>query len=339
MEKLLVLLSLVGACLSASGIDYSNQAGWEGSCNTGSMQSPIDVNFAHNTVHYTSSFPDVGADVGVSFDGSKYVIDGEIDPIKMPSNWPVGHTNGLKPLQLHIHWGKDSTHGAEHHLFGDEHAGEVHLVMRNLDQNDENADDYYSVFGIFLDEVEANSAELDASIVELMGKIAASPNDVDALATFPLSDFYDTENEVVYTYEGSLTTPTCTEHVFWHVFDRAILVPSDSMTTLRASNDESSTNRDTQALNGREITQRLLGQKFDDSEFEEQTNDSSQNEAKQEETDQEETDDQDENVPDFDADGCEYDTEMNMYKCYYGSATSVIFSSILGATTFLVLLL
>ena len=40
--------------------------------------------------------PPPGADVGVSFDGSKYVIDGEIDPIKMPSNWPVGHTNGLK---------------------------------------------------------------------------------------------------------------------------------------------------------------------------------------------------------------------------------------------------
>lgn len=313
-----MLVACVGLAGAETGAtDYYDQGSWGGSCQTGSQQSPIDIDYAHTTIHYSSSFPDLGDPREVSYDGSKYSMVDDTAIIYMPDNWPVGHSYGLQPLQFHLHWGEDSTHGAEHHLFGDAHAAEVHLVMRNLDQNDPDSDDYYSVFGVFLDEVEDDSDELDDDIVTMMDGIVESVNDYDSITSFPLATLYSAANEVIYTYEGSLTTPECDEHVFWHVFDASIKVPTSTMATLR-STTSTKTNRDTQELGDREITQRLLGQRFDDSEYDEQTNDSSNNPEEEEE----------ESYEDPDADGCEYIEDWNMYKCWYDSGAATHYATL-----------
>ena len=122
--------------------------------------------------------------------GIKYSLD-KPDVVKMPGTWPVGVDQGLQLLQLHLHWGDSRENGAEHHLFSTQYQvdvrvfvfvclsvcpygcnppqfhsygctflivsisqGELHLVTRNLDQNNPESDDYYAVFGIFLEEVD-----------------------------------------------------------------------------------------------------------------------------------------------------------------------------------------
>lgn len=259
-----LLLLLLGTAISLSWAaegeySYSDQAAWGGVCTTGERQSPIDVNSVKNTVSYISHIASFGGGQAVTkkTEGLKTVQFDLTDTptIVMPDTWPVGHTKGLQALQLHFHWGTSGAGGSEHKLFGKHYKGEAHLVTRNLDQEDEEADDYLAVFGVFLQTgVIAQADEISDSIADL---VAGRSTNID------LDDLYKPQTKSIFTYRGGLTTPGCNEIVFWQVLEEPITLTVDDMNALREAVTYDENFREIQELNGRDITHRLLDQHYD----------------------------------------------------------------------------
>lgn len=261
MKLLLLLLgTAISLSLAAEGeYSYSDQAAWGGVCTTGERQSPIDVNSVKNTVSYISHIASFGGSQAVKKNtvGLKTVQFDLTDTptIVMPDTWPVGHTKGLQALQLHFHWGESGAGGSEHKLFGKHYKGEAHLVTRNLDQEDAEADDYLAVFGVFLQTgVIAQADTISESIGELANGLSTN---------IDLDDLYKPQTKSIFTYRGGLTTPGCNEIVFWQVLEEPITLTVDDMNAIRGAVPYDENFREIQELNGRDITHRLLDQHYD----------------------------------------------------------------------------
>lgn len=263
--KLIILVSALVVLTSGAVYDYTDQGSWGGVCNTGNQQSPIDVNMVDGMAYYKEEIETFGGDVTVNYDADNkntlYFGIAEVPAkvITMPANWPVGHTNGLELLQVHLHWGDKGSGGSEHMFFGKHYDGEMHLVTRNLDQADETAWDAYAVFGVFLVNV-PDEADVVHPLGETLQQIVQG-----ASAIMPLDAWYKSEGHGnnIFTYKGSLTTPGCSEVVFWQVLMEPIGVHETVMNLMYDHESISSNYRDVQPLNGRHITHRVLGTVFE----------------------------------------------------------------------------
>ena len=264
MKFLLLLGAVITAGWAADGVySYSDQAAWGGVCTTGKHQSPIDINKISDTIYYGSAISTFGDDVKVAMktEGLMTVqFDLTDTPIfkNFPDDWPVGQTKGLQGLQLHFHWGMDpQTMGSEHMLNGKQHHGEVHLVTRNLDQDDEEASDYYAVLGALIDE---ETGDVDADADNQIAAILNGQSAVDLDALF-IEQGHKHKNSI-FTYEGSLTTPGCDEKVYWQLLEKPIVISAATMALLRlkGAGKFAYNYREIQELNGRHVTHRLLNQ-------------------------------------------------------------------------------
>lgn len=267
------LLLLLGAVITVSLADegtysYSDQAAWGGVCSTGKHQSPIDIKEIKNTVYYDSEISSFQFPCSIelkkgSLKTTQFALTATPTFTNMPENWPVGHTKGLQALQLHLHWGRGDDMGSEHMLNGKQFVAELHLVTRNLDQDDETASDYYAVFGFFMEVVSEDSEDAVSGTLDDLLAGEKHQLELDEL-------FFRNSGSVrsIYTYEGSLTTPGCDEKVFWQVMQEPIKVKQGLIDSMVKSghirddkNNEFSFNyREIQELNGRHITHRLLHQ-------------------------------------------------------------------------------
>lgn len=132
--------------------------------------------------------------------------------------------------QFHFHA------SSEHTVDGARADAELHLVHRA--SNGELA-----VLGVLLVEGEANAAL--GSVLESSGAVHAAPVEIDPAALLPASG-------ASARYDGSLTTPPCSEGVSWNVF----LTPATlSKAQLDALADAYPANhRPVQTLHGRTVT-------------------------------------------------------------------------------------
>jgi carbonic anhydrase len=135
-------------------------------------------------------------------------------------------------LQLHWHWGSDSSKGSEHTMNGKEYPIEVHLVHVNTKYyvdgapsqgNFDNADGL-AVLGIFYEISTEDNANL-TNIVSKVNEVAVEQrrrrkqgrqaNLVDLDMTLALESFLPADTTQYYYYQGGLTTPSCNEAVLW----------------------------------------------------------------------------------------------------------------------------
>jgi carbonic anhydrase len=130
---------------------------------------------------------------------------------------------------------------SEHRIGKRSYPAEMHLVHST-------ADDELAVIGVFLEEGEENAA-LAASLAEVPrepGEEREVDSEVDPLDLIP-----DRGSGKVYRYEGSLTTPPCSEEVLWTVYQQPIEASSEQLTELATAYDDNA--RPLQPLNGREL--------------------------------------------------------------------------------------
>ncbi|XP_049304909.1 carbonic anhydrase [Bactrocera dorsalis] len=151
---------------------------------------------------------------------------------------PLG-TDLYKLEQFHSHWGCTDDKGSEHTVDGVSYAGELHLVHWNTTKYESfakaaSAPDGLAVLGVFFEASDNAHPELE-KITNLLpfvvhkGDRVTLPDACDPSKLLPTTTSY-------WTYEGSLTTPPCSESVIWIVFKTPIEVSRDQLDAMRNLN-------------------------------------------------------------------------------------------------------
>ncbi|XP_055453538.1 carbonic anhydrase 9 isoform X2 [Psammomys obesus] len=164
-------------------------------------------------------------------------------------------------LQLHLHWGSSDRPGSEHTVNGHRFPAEIHVVHLSTAFSELREalgrPGGLAVLAVLLQEgPEENSAyeQLLSHLEEIAeeGSKTEIPGlDVSALLPSDLSRYY--------RYEGSLTTPPCSQGVIWTVLNQTVKLSASQLHTLSVSlwgphDSRLQLNfRDTQPLNGRMI--------------------------------------------------------------------------------------
>ncbi|XP_019872321.1 carbonic anhydrase 1 isoform X2 [Aethina tumida] len=137
--------------------------------------------------------------------------------------------------QFHCHWGDSDDRGSEHTINGQQYAGELHLVHWNSTKYhsfEEAAKhpDGLCVLGVFLKPGHKNH-ELDKIVAQLSH---IEYKDEAARILVPLDPgHFLPEDSGYYTYQGSLTTPPCSECVIWIIFKEPLEVSHDQLAAFR----------------------------------------------------------------------------------------------------------
>lgn len=153
-----------------------------------------------------------------------------------------------------MHWGDKNGEGSEHLIDGRAAELEIHFVHTKQGASSTDSS-YYAVISVlaevdYVDEC-GPWQKLDPSEVTSSG---------NAYTLYKV--YFDSllpDNLDYYYYEGSLTTPPCTETVLWFVLKNKIQVPASYLGSLRQVRDSHGQNirrnfRDTQYMGGRSVT-------------------------------------------------------------------------------------
>jgi carbonic anhydrase len=206
-------------------------------CGDGKSQSPIDID---QTVR--SDVPALGADfkpASLKIVHHAHIADGINNGHTIQINYPEGDmlTIGDEQFQLvQYHF-----HGpSEHTVRGQHYPMEMHLVHKS-------AEGKLAVVGVFIEEGAHNAAfdPIWSNLPSTKGSENHYENvmvDVDALLPAVKTS---------YRYDGSLTTPPCSEGVKWIVMTTPIQLSADQIGVFRAI--VNGNNRPTQPLNGRSV--------------------------------------------------------------------------------------
>mmetsp|Transcript_9574 Transcript_9574/g.18661 ORF Transcript_9574/g.18661 Transcript_9574/m.18661 type:complete len:236 (+) Transcript_9574:3899-4606(+) len=100
------------------------------------------------------------------------------------------------PVQYHFHA------PSEHTVKGEPHDMELHIVHQNIEDPNK-----LGGLAIFFKRGGADHPFINQSI-----RAASEPTEIDIMSLFPTCELND-----YYSYPGSLTFPSCTENVHWHV--------------------------------------------------------------------------------------------------------------------------
>jgi carbonic anhydrase len=197
-------------------------------CGTGAEQSPIDIKapvlgqFEPPAVNYTATegtASDNGHTLKVSFElGSSIKLNERL----------------YRLVELHYH----AT--SEHTLEGTSYPAELHFVHKTVD-------DKIAVIGVLLEA----ASEPNTTWASVINALAAAPKTGSAsVGKLQLQQIMPQEPEV-YRYEGSLTTPPCSEGVKWSVMTQPVKVSAKQIAKL--TKRYAANSRAVQPLNERDI--------------------------------------------------------------------------------------
>jgi carbonic anhydrase len=206
-------------------------------CGGGKNQSPIDID---QTVR--ADLPEMRAaypPVSLKIIHAAHIADG----INNGHTIQVNYTNGdvltigseqFQLVQYHFHI------PSEHTVKGQHHAMEMHLVHKS-------AAGRLAVIGVFIDEG-AHNAAFDPLLANLPSTKGAETHINDVMVD--VNQLLPSSLES-YRYDGSLTTPPCSEGVKWIVMTTPIQMSAEQIAAFRALINGN--NRPVQPLNGRTV--------------------------------------------------------------------------------------
>ncbi|KAH6932740.1 hypothetical protein HPB50_009061 [Hyalomma asiaticum] len=119
--------------------------------------------------------------------------------------------------QFHFHWGSDSTIGTEHHIDGEAHAMEMHLVHTNTKYS--TAEEAYRhpdgllVVGVLFEASRQDNRALNSVVHSLDQMLKLHTRRAKLSKAISLADLLPRNPRQAYFYKGSLTTPPCAEAV------------------------------------------------------------------------------------------------------------------------------
>jgi carbonic anhydrase len=209
-------------------------------CGSGTVQSPIDLGAA------VPMAPGAGTEMQRDYGTGALSIarhDHVVDVLDNGHTIQVTYEEGstltvgrveYELLQFHFHA------PSEHTIDGGHYPMELHLVHRAESGE-------LAVLGVFIEEGESNPA-FDALIEGLPSAAGEERRFTDV--EIEVDAFISSEDEY-YRYEGSLTTPPCSEGVHWAVLTEPLHASAEQIAALDAAMPAN--NRPVQALGSREV--------------------------------------------------------------------------------------
>jgi carbonic anhydrase len=200
-------------------------------CAAGQRQSPIDVSEARPA----DTEPQAADPVTYEYTPAPFTLTNEGYTIKASAEDAGGLTLGderYELLQFHVHA------PSEHTLDGQRTDLGVHLVHQN-------AGGELAVVQLFF---EPGSAE--GVLGEAFADLPSEEGETTTVEDFDVSALLP-EGRTTFRYDGSLTTPPCTENVRWIVMQEAMQGSAEVISAIQDVIGE--TARPLQPLNGREV--------------------------------------------------------------------------------------
>lgn len=160
----------------------------------------------------------------------------------------IGLTGVYEFVNFHLHWGESNQFGSEHHIDGSPYPAEVHFVHQNPETQQ------LAVLAFFFSLRDSNEEKNDEDpwtnyvnqVIKLDERYRTSNVDLNLSHLMPKSF------KNFFRYDGSLTTPPCTESVLWTVFQEEISIDENDLQRLR-DNFLKNTFRPIQPTNDRTI--------------------------------------------------------------------------------------
>ncbi|KAM4726043.1 carbonic anhydrase 4a [Anableps anableps] len=279
MQQLLILPALLASfwtvCTGTGDWCYQSQFTCEHLCNVpekwnhanqdcgGRSQSPINIVTRKTQTDKTLTplqFKNYQQTFRSSIKNNGHSVQVNIPLISTISGGGLSTT--YKAVQFHLHWGNDGGLGSEHTIDGEQYPMELHIVhMKNHYANLSTAlrdPTGVAVLGFFYEESKSANRKYESIINALQSIRPANGN--TSLPPISLAQLIPPEQNLTsyYRYQGSLTTPGCTESVVWTVFENPIPL---SMEQLKAfskvqfhhGNSMVNNFRPVQPLNGRQV--------------------------------------------------------------------------------------
>lgn len=264
IRRLLLTLGVVGAltllgtaCSSDSGSDESETGATTTETSGGGAQSgEEELSYAEGGADWVEFAPACGGSSqspinlaeAVDGDVADPVVDWSSDGLEIENK---GHTTevyvapgesttmlqGEEWELVRFHW-----HEPSEHVSGDDsYDMELHFVhQRTVDGATENA-----VLGVLIEAGEANPTydPIWAAQPAEQGEREALDGEIDITTLLP-------DDLATVTYEGSLTTPPCSEGISWNVLTTPVTISAEQIEAFA----HPGTAREAQDLNGREVT-------------------------------------------------------------------------------------
>ncbi|XP_053677397.1 carbonic anhydrase 7 [Anopheles nili] len=143
--------------------------------------------------------------------------------------------------QLHFHWGDNDTFGSEDMIDNHRFPMELHIVFYKQEYKNArtalNHPDGLTVLAFFY-EISPQDNPTYGEFIELLGNVTGSHLSARFDAPPSLKDLIAKDLLHYYTYDGSLTTPPCSEVVTWIDFKEPILLSHAQVQAFRALEDE-----------------------------------------------------------------------------------------------------
>ena len=253
----------IAFCCAADGINFSydNQSAWrylQGSESCGGRrQSPIDIITSRTTTDANLR--------RLERRGWNGTVSGKLTntgrTVKFTpddSSVTVTHLGEYTLRQFHLHWGNRTGVGSEHLVNGRAFDGELHFVhARTSPPANANDGDANTVIAVFLRSSSTSAAGTVWEDFVDIPRFLQSRN-----VTGIVYDNLLPTNLSYYYYNGSLTTPPCSEAVQWVVLQNPISIPAEVLQRLRqtpasygngSARNLTENYRNVQPLNGRSV--------------------------------------------------------------------------------------
>ncbi|XP_023380411.1 carbonic anhydrase 6 [Pteropus vampyrus] len=225
LVTLLPLLLLGAVAQQESKWTYSDEAHWSEkypACG-GKRQSPI--NLQARKVRYNPSVKALHLTGYEAQDGEFLMTnDGHTVMISLPSSMRMVAPDGTeyKALQMHFHWGGASSKisGSEHTIEGIRYATEIHIMHYNSKYSSSdvarNAPDGLAVLAVLIEVNDYAENTYFSNFISHLENVKY-PGQSTVLNSLDLQDMLPKNLHDHYSYQGSTSTPPCTENVHWFV--------------------------------------------------------------------------------------------------------------------------
>ncbi|XP_059614156.1 carbonic anhydrase 7 isoform X2 [Phlebotomus argentipes] len=243
-----LIIVLVAEKLHCQDFGYDGEIGpshWGEQYNTcfGKHQSPINIDSLDVLPVNLPPLEFIGFDqqparTNLTNNGHTVMLEVDTDPQIAISGGPLSGDYVFS--QLHFHWGDNDTMGSEDMIDSHSFAMELHLVFYKLTYRNSRAalehEDGLAVLAFFF-EVTADDNPAYDDFTKLLDLIQKPQTGVpfDTLTNVRQLIGHDVTN--YFTYNGSLTTPPCSEVVVWIDFKEPITLSHNQIEKFRALED------------------------------------------------------------------------------------------------------